>query len=114
MPREETPLVQMLNQKVITLQDRRFPHGYEDGYQQFQLIDRYSTLSDWSIYERLMEIVKVQQSGRWTAGYLTGWFAALFDTLPEGRFTWAKAHVQQLTACDTTSEQQPQGEEQHV
>jgi hypothetical protein len=108
MQRRQQHLVQIVNRTVITLRDQQFPHGYEQGYRDFQQQHYATTLSDMHVYEMIKNIVVPIRPARWSAGYITGWMAALFESFPLEQFSVAT--VIDLAACDTTTTSQQQQE----
>ena len=61
--------------------DDAFTHAYQVGYLQFKVDYATTTPSVMDIYAFIVgTITSVHHSGRYLAGYVTGWIAALVET----------------------------------
>ncbi len=69
-----------LGNTTITVTDETFADALQIGYLRFKLDYRNKPLSDMDIYAHYVgTITSVQHSGRYGAGLLTGWIAALLE-----------------------------------
>ena len=58
--------------------------GYQLGYRYYVTTCSHLLLLDTGIYEFIIgTILNVRHSGRWNAGAITGWIAALLDDQEE-------------------------------
>ena len=65
---------------TILVADDEFAHAYQIGYLQYKLDYSTKTLSEMDIYAVYVGVItSVHHSGRYNAGYLTGWIAALLE-----------------------------------
>ncbi len=65
---------------TIVVADDEFAHAYQVGYLQYKLDESQKTLSDMDIYAFYVGVItSVRHSGRYNAGYVTGWIAALVE-----------------------------------
>ena len=68
---------------IIIVTDDEFANGYQTGYLRYRTDDRTKTLIDMDIYALYVgTITSVRHSGRYLAGYVMGWTAALLGTTP--------------------------------
>ncbi len=73
-------LQQKIGNTTIIVSDDEFAHSYQVGYLQYKLDYSTNTLSDMDIYAFYVGVMtSVRHSGRYNAGYLTGWTAALLE-----------------------------------
>ena len=73
-------LQQPIGNTTIIVSDDEFAHAYQVGYLQYKLDYRTKILSDMDIYAVYVGVMtSVRHSGRYNAGYLTGWTAALLE-----------------------------------
>ncbi len=71
---------QPIGNTTIIVQDDEFAHAYQVGYLQYKLDYSTKTLSDMDIYALYVGVMtSVRHSGRYHAGYVTGWIAALLE-----------------------------------
>ena len=69
-----------LGNTTILVADETFAEAFQIGYLRFKADYRDKTLSDMDIYALYVgTITSVQHSGRYGAGWLTGWTAALLE-----------------------------------
>ncbi len=75
-----TQCVSIIGGAVVTMADTVFHDGFVQGRVTFEQVHRGKQLTDVEFYELLVgTIIDVHHSGRWNAGYITGWMAALFE-----------------------------------
>ncbi len=73
-------LQQKIGNTTIIVSDEEFAHAYQVGYLQYKLDYSTKTLSDMDIYAFYVGIMtNVRHSGRYNAGYLAEWTAALLE-----------------------------------
>jgi hypothetical protein len=73
-----------LGNTTITVADETFAEAFQIGYLRFKADYRNKPLSDMDIYALYVgTITSVQHSGRYGAGWLTGWTAALLERSPQ-------------------------------
>jgi len=73
-------LQQQIGNTTIVVKDEEFAHAYQVGYLQYKLDYRSKTLSDMDIYAFYVGVMtSIRHSGRYNAGYLAGWTAALLE-----------------------------------
>jgi len=73
-------LEQQIGNTTIVVRDDEFAHAYQVGYLKYKLDYRTKTLSDMDIYALYVGVItSVRHSGRYNAGYLAGWTAALLE-----------------------------------
>ncbi len=71
---------QPIGNTTIIVQDDEFAHAYQVGYLKYKADYRSKTLSDMGIYAFYVGVItSVRHSGRYNAGYLAGWTAALLE-----------------------------------
>ncbi len=71
---------QHIGNTIIVVNDDEFAHAYQVGYLKYKLDYRPKTLSDMDIYAFYVGVMtSVRHSGRYNAGYLAGWTAALIE-----------------------------------
>ncbi len=69
-----------LGTTTITVVDETFAEAFQIGYLRFKADYRDKSLTDMDIYAlHVGTITSVQHSGRYGAGWLTGWTAALLE-----------------------------------
>jgi len=69
---------QPIGNTTIIVSDDEFAHAYQVGYLQYKLDYSTKTLSEMDIYAFYVGVMtSVRHSGRYNAGYLAGWTAAL-------------------------------------
>ncbi len=72
--------LQQIGNTTIVVADEEFTHAYQVGYLQYKLDYSTKLLSDMDIYTLIVgAITSVQHPGRYHAGYVTGWIAALLE-----------------------------------
>ncbi len=65
---------------TITVADETFANAFQIGYLRFKVDYLNKPLTDMDIYALYVgTMTSVQHSGRYFAGYLTGWVAALLE-----------------------------------
>ncbi len=65
---------------TILVADDEFANAFQIGYLQYKLDYSTKTLSEIDIYAVYVGVItSVHHSGRYHAGYLTGWIAALLE-----------------------------------
>ncbi len=65
---------------TITVADDTFANAFQIGYLRFKVDYHNKPLTDMDIYAFYVgTMTSVQHSGRYGAGYLTGWVAALLE-----------------------------------
>lgn len=65
---------------TICVTDDEFAHAYQVGYLRYKTEYLHKTLSDMDIYAFYVGVMtSVRHSGRYNAGYVTGWIAALVE-----------------------------------
>ena len=63
----------------ILLTDERFLEGYHTGYRRYQVVSQGYLTGDEQVGAFLLEsLVKSLLPDRYNAGFVTGWYAALF------------------------------------
>ncbi len=73
-------LRQKIGTTTLVVADDEYANGYQVGYLKYKLDDRQKTLSDMDIYAVIVGVItSVRHSGRYHAGYVTGWIAALLE-----------------------------------
>jgi hypothetical protein len=73
-----------LGNTPITVADETFAEAFQIGYLRFKLDYCNKPLSGMDIYALYVgTITSVQHSGRYGAGWLTGWIAALLERSPQ-------------------------------
>ncbi len=71
---------QHIGNTTIVVNDDEFAHAYQVGYLKYKADYRTKTLSDMDIYAFYVGVMtSVRHSGRYNAGYLAGWTAALLE-----------------------------------
>ncbi len=71
---------QHIGNTIIVVSDDEFAHAYQVGYLKYKLDYRTKTLSEMDIYAFYVGVItSVRHSGRYNAGYLAGWTAALLE-----------------------------------
>ncbi len=71
---------QPIGNTIIVVTDDEFAHAYQVGYLQYKLDYSIKMLSDMDTYALYVGVMtSVRHSGRYHAGYLTGWIAALLE-----------------------------------
>jgi len=71
---------QHIGNTTIIVSDDEFAHAYQVGYLKYKLDYRPKTLSEMDIYAFYVRVmISVRHSGRYNAGYLAGWTAALLE-----------------------------------
>ena len=79
----ETYCVRVIGSSFVRMADEAFIQGYAHGQLTFEKEHKSKQLSDIQIYELLIgAMISVAHSGRWNAGFITGWMQALFDKQP--------------------------------
>ena len=69
-----------IGNSVVLVADDEFANAYQVGYLTYKLDDSKKTLSDMELYALFFGVMTgVQHSGRYNAGYLTGWVAGLLE-----------------------------------
>jgi len=64
----------------LAFTDDAFTHGYQVGYLQFKVEYATKTPDVMDIYSLIVGVItSVHHSGRYLAGYVTGWIAALIE-----------------------------------
>jgi len=64
----------------LAFTDDAFAHAYQVGYLQFKVDYETKTPSVMDIYALVVGVItNVHHSGRYLAGYVTGWIAALVE-----------------------------------
>jgi len=72
--------LQPIGNTTLVVADDEFAHAYQVGYLQYKLDYSTKTLSEMDIYTLYVGVItSVRHSGRYNAGYLTGWIAALLE-----------------------------------
>jgi len=73
-------LQQQIGNTTIVVSDDEFAHAYQVGYLKHKLDYSTKTLSEMDIYAFYVGVMtSVRHSGRYNAGYLAGWTAALLE-----------------------------------
>ena len=73
-------LQQQIGNTTIVVNDDEFAHAYQVGYLKYKLDYSTKTLSDMDIYALIVGVItSVHHSGRYHAGYVTGWIAAILE-----------------------------------
>ena len=68
---------------AIAVTDEEFANGYQTGYLQYKTADHTTPLTEMDIYALYVgTITSVRSSGRYHAGYIMGWSAALLGATP--------------------------------
>jgi hypothetical protein len=88
---------QQATTNTIAVTDDEFANGYQTGYFQYKTHDHTKPLTDMDLYALYVgTITSVYHSGRYYAGYLTGWTAALLGaTSPT--LVLASQHIEEVT-----------------
>ena len=93
---------QHIGNTTIIVSDDEFAHAYQVGYLKYKLDYRTKTLSDMDIYAFYVGVMtSVRHSGRYNAGYLAGWTAALLrgeEKVPVILSTLAIASTEEVKA----------------
>jgi hypothetical protein len=64
----------------VTVSDEHFMQGYQAGSTRYQQVYHKSALSERGVYAILMQrITDSTKQDRYNAGFITGWYAALFS-----------------------------------
>ncbi len=75
-----SPLQQQIGNTTLVVADEEFAHAYQVGYLEYKLDYRPKPLSDMDIYALIVGVItSVRHPGRYHAGYVTGWIAALLE-----------------------------------
>jgi hypothetical protein len=65
---------------TIAVVDDEFFNGYQTGYLRYITEYRGKLLADTGIYAFIAyQCLNIRHTDRWNSGYVTGWFAALFE-----------------------------------
>ncbi len=65
---------------IIAVADDEYVSAYQSGYLTYKLDYGKKTLSDMDIYNFFASVIpSVRNSGRYNAGFVTGWIAALTE-----------------------------------
>ncbi len=65
---------------TITVADDEFANAFQTGYLRYKVDDQNKLLTDMDLYAFYVgTMIGVQHAGRYNAGYLTGWVAALLE-----------------------------------
>ncbi len=73
-------LHQHIGNTTIVVADEEFAHAYQVGYLEYKLDYHTKTLSDMDMYALIVGVItSVRHPGRYHAGYVTGWIAALLE-----------------------------------
>ena len=78
---ERNPMMDVLpiGTLYILLKDERFLEGYHTGYRRYRAVYQGSLMGDEEAGAFLLEsLVKSLLPDRYNAGFVTGWYAALF------------------------------------
>jgi len=93
---------QPIGNSGILVADDEFANAYQVGYLTYKLDDSTKTLTDMELYALFFGVMTgVGHSGRYSAGYLTGWVAGLLEggTKPSATIaTLVVTHTQEVQA----------------
>lgn len=72
--------LQPIGNTTIFVTDDEYGSGYQVGYLQYKLDYKSNAPTEMDIYALIIGVItSVRHSGRYHAGYVTGWIAALLE-----------------------------------
>ncbi len=83
---------------TIAVTDEEFANGYQTGYLQYKTDDHTKPVTEMDVYALYVgTMTSVRHSGRYHAGYIMGWTAALLGATPPALIA-ASTHREEVKA----------------